>query len=72
LAAKADGVLMVVLAGRSRRKAMLRTLDMLARAKAHVLGMIVNGVALEAEYVNSYVTYGYTNNFGNTPENEHA
>ncbi|SPE25611.1 putative Chain length determinant family protein [Acidobacteriia bacterium SbA2] len=64
LAAKADGVLLVVLAGRSRRKAMIRTLDLLARAKAHVLGMIVNGVALEPEYVNSYVTYGYSKGYG--------
>jgi len=72
LAAKADGVLMVVLAGRSRRKSMIRTLDLLSRAKAHVLGMIVNGVALEAEYVNSYVTYGYNNSFGTNHENTHA
>jgi polysaccharide biosynthesis transport protein len=72
LAAKADGVLLVVLAGRSRRKAMVRTLDLLSRAKAHVLGMIVNGVALEPEYVNSYVTYGYNRSFGDMSENKHA
>jgi polysaccharide biosynthesis transport protein len=59
LAAKADGVLVVVRAGRSRRKAMMRTIDLLVRAKAYVLGVIVNGVALESEYKNSYVTYGY-------------
>jgi Mrp family chromosome partitioning ATPase len=59
LAARADGVLVVVRAGRSRRKAMMRTIDLLVRAKAYVLGVIVNGVALEAEYKNSYVTYGY-------------
>jgi succinoglycan biosynthesis transport protein ExoP len=72
LAAKADGVLLVVLAGRSRRKAMVRTLDLLSRAKAHVLGMIVNGVALEPEYVNSYVTYGYNRSFSDVSENKHA
>ncbi|HXZ33152.1 MAG TPA: polysaccharide biosynthesis tyrosine autokinase [Terriglobales bacterium] len=73
LAAKADGVLLVVLAGRSRRKAMVRTLDMLSRAKAHVLGLIVNGAVLESEYTNSYVTYGYSKGYGDFNENnEHA
>lgn len=68
LAVKADGVLVVVRAGRSRRKAMMRTIDLLARAKARVLGVIVNGVALESEYKNSYVTYGYSNGYGDLNE----
>jgi capsular exopolysaccharide synthesis family protein len=72
LAAKADGVLLVVLAGRSRRKAMVRTLDLLSRAKANVLGVIVNGAVLESEFTNSYVTYGYSKSHGDFNENTHA
>jgi succinoglycan biosynthesis transport protein ExoP len=72
LAAKADGVLLVVLAGRSRRKAMTRTLDLLSRAKARVLGVIVNGVALEAEYANSYVAYGYCKREGELNDQLHG
>jgi polysaccharide biosynthesis transport protein len=72
LAAQADGVLLVVRAGRSRRKALLRTLDVLARSKARVLGVIVNGIALESEYANSYLTYGYSKNTGDLNENQVA
>jgi len=72
LAAQADGVLVVVRAGRSRRKAMVRTLDLLARSKARILGVIVNGIALEAEYTNSYVTYGYNKSYGDLNENRIA
>jgi len=72
LAAQADGVLVVVRAGRSRRKAMVRTLDLLDRSKARVLGVIVNGIALESEYTNSYVTYGYSNSYGDLNENQIA
>ena len=72
LAAQADGVLVVVRAGRSRRKALLRTLDVLARSKARVLGVIVNGIALEPQYANSYVTYGYCKETGDLNENQVA
>jgi capsular exopolysaccharide synthesis family protein len=72
LAAQADGVLVVVRAGRSRRKAMLRTFDLLSRSKARVLGVIVNGIALESEYTNSYVTYGYSKSYGDLNENRIA
>jgi succinoglycan biosynthesis transport protein ExoP len=72
LAVQADGVLLVVRAGRSRRKAMIRTLDLLARAKARVLGVIVNGITLESEYTNSYVTYGYSKGYGDLHEDRIA
>jgi polysaccharide biosynthesis transport protein len=72
LAAKADGVLLVVLAGRSRRKAMARTLDLLTRSKANVLGVIVNGVVLESQYTNSYVNYGYNKGRGDFNENSES
>jgi succinoglycan biosynthesis transport protein ExoP len=72
LAAKADGVLLVVLAGRSRRKDMARTLDLLSRSKAPVLGVVVNGVVLESEYTNSYVAYGYYRNHGDFNERKPA
>ena len=72
LAAKADGVLFVVRAGRSRRKTMMRALDLLSRSKARVLGVIINGIVLEAEYKNSYVTYGYSKSYGDLNENQIA
>jgi polysaccharide biosynthesis transport protein len=72
LAAKADGVLLVVLAGRSRRKDMARTLDLLSRSKAQVLGIVVNGVVLESEYTSSYVAYGYYRNHGDFHERKPA
>lgn len=61
LAAKADGVLLVVRSGRSRRKALVRMLDLLSRSQARVLGVIVNGVVLQPEYANPYLAYGYGN-----------
>jgi capsular exopolysaccharide synthesis family protein len=72
VAARADGVLLVVLAGRSRRKAMLRALEILSRAKAHVLGVIVNGVVLESEYTHSYAAYGYSKSFGDIHDKKSA
>jgi polysaccharide biosynthesis transport protein len=72
LAAQADGVLLVVRAGRSRRKALTRALDLLSRSKARVLGVIVNGIALESEYANSYITYGYRKSYGDLNENQVA
>ena len=72
LAARADGVLLVVLAGQSRRKAMVRTLEVLYRAKAHVLGVIVNGVVLDSEYAHSYATYGYSKSNGDLHEKRPA
>jgi capsular exopolysaccharide synthesis family protein len=72
LAVKADGVLVVVRSGRSRRKSVTRTIDLLARAKVRVLGVIVNGVVLEAEYKNSYVAYGYGNGYGEFNEERTA
>jgi succinoglycan biosynthesis transport protein ExoP len=72
LAAKADGVLLVVLAGRSRRKDMARTLDLFSRSKSHVLGVVVNGVVLESEYTSPYVAYGYYRNHGDFHERKPA
>ena len=70
LAASADGVLLVVLAGRSRRRALNRMLDLLTRVQARVVGVIVNGVDLRLDYASSYITYGYYKGYGEANANE--
>jgi len=70
LAAKADGVLLVVLSGRSRRKALVRMLALLSRAKASVLGVIVNGAVLQPEYAKPYITYGINKSYGDINESK--
>jgi Mrp family chromosome partitioning ATPase len=61
LAAKADAVVLVVRSGQSREKALSRMCDMLDRANAHVVGVIVNGVDLKLEnyYLHPYRNYGH-------------
>lgn len=49
LAAKADAVLLVMRSGQSTRRAFTRMYDLLFRAKARVVGVIVNGVDIRLE-----------------------
>jgi succinoglycan biosynthesis transport protein ExoP len=61
LAAKADAVLLVVRSGRSTKKAFTRVRDLLHRANAHVVGVILNGVDIRLEqysYSSRYGSYG--------------
>lgn len=61
LAARADAVLLVVRSGRSRKKAFNRTCELLLRAKAHLVGVVVNAAHLHLEpYAHSY--------YGRVPE----
>jgi capsular exopolysaccharide synthesis family protein len=62
LAAKADAVLLVVRSGRSRRKAFHRMCNLLYRAKAHLVGVVINGANLQLEpYAHSYYGREETN-----------
>ncbi len=66
-AARADAVLLVVRAGATRKKALIRARELLRRANARVLGAVVNDIDLRAD---SYYGYsgGYTYGYGYTAE----
>ena len=66
-AARADAVLLVVRAGVTRKKALVRARELLRRANARVLGAVVNDIDLRAD---SYYGYsgGYTYGYGYTSD----
>src|SRR6185437_12447749 len=59
LASQADAVLLVVRAGVTRKKALLRMRDVLQRANANIVGVALNGVnmRLESYYSGNYGDY---------------
>ena len=61
LAREADGVVLVVRAGRTPRKALLRSRDLLLRMQARVLGVVLNAVdmGVGGSYYNYSNSYGY-------------
>jgi len=61
LAAKADGTIMIVRAGVTRKKAITRAFDLLSRSKVRILGAVMNDINLRMEnfYTYSYKGYGY-------------
>jgi polysaccharide biosynthesis transport protein len=69
-AARADSVLLVVRAGVTRKKALLRTRELLRRVNAHLLGAVVNDVDMRKD---SYYDYSgpYTYGYGYTSETVH-
>ncbi len=52
LAAQADAVLLVAMASGTTRQALVRTRDLLLRAHARIVGVVMNGV--DSGYQNSY------------------
>lgn len=80
VAAQADGVVIVVRSGVTRKKALTRSYELLARSSARILGAVVNDVNLKLEnyYTYSYKGYGYgysgykgyTSAYGNKPSDE--
>lgn len=66
-AARADAVLLVVRAGVTRKKALVRARELLRRANASVLGAVVNDIDLRTD---SYYGYsgGYTYGYGYTAD----
>lgn len=69
-AARADSVLLVVRAGMTRKKALMRTREMLRRVNAHLLGAVVNDIDMRKD---SYYHYSgpYSYGYGYTSEAVH-
>jgi capsular exopolysaccharide synthesis family protein len=69
-AARADSVLLVVRAGVTRKKALMRTRELLRRVNAHLLGAVVNDIDMRKD---SYYDYSgpYTYGYGYTSETVH-
>ena len=69
-AARADSVLLVVRAGVTRKKALMRTRELLRRVNAHLLGAVVNDIDMRKD---SYYNYSgpYTYGYGYTSESVH-
>ncbi len=59
VASRADDTIIVVRAGLTRRKAIARSFELLARSKIHVLGAIINDIDLNIENFYTYSSRGY-------------
>jgi capsular exopolysaccharide synthesis family protein len=67
LAPQADYVMILVRSGVTRKKALLRTQELLRRAGARICGTVVNDVNLRLEHYYTYskgYSYGYKSNYG--------
>jgi succinoglycan biosynthesis transport protein ExoP len=65
LSALTDGVLLVVRSGETPKEAFTRTRDLLSAVKAHLLGVVLNGVDSSApDYYYSYRYYPYAYGYG--------
>lgn len=67
LAPDADNVLILVRSGKTRKKALLRTRELLRRAGGRITGTVVNDVDLRLENYYTYskgYSYGYKTNYG--------
>lgn len=67
LAPQVDYVMILVRSGVTRKKAMLRTQELLRRAGARICGTVVNDVNLRLEHYYTYAkgySYGYKSNYG--------
>jgi len=65
IAARADGTVLVVRAGQTRKKAIARAYELLSRAHVRVLGAVMNDIDLKIEnfYTYSSKGYGYYNGY---------
>lgn len=59
MAAKSDGVVMVIRHGVSQKDSVLNAKELLEMVNANILGVVFNGVEKKTDY--SYYGYGYTN-----------
>jgi Mrp family chromosome partitioning ATPase len=67
LAPQVDNVMILVRSGVTRKKALLRSRELLRRAGAHISGTVVNDVNLRLENYYTYsrgYRYGYGGNYG--------
>jgi capsular exopolysaccharide synthesis family protein len=59
VASRADGTVMVVRAGLTRKKAITRSFELLSRSKIRILGAIINDIDLKIENFYTYSSRGY-------------
>jgi len=59
VAARADGTVLVVRAGLTRKKALSRAFDLLARSNIRILGAVMNDIDLKIENFYTYSSRGY-------------
>ena len=59
IAAQADGVVLVVRSGSTRKTALARSYELLTRSSANILGAVVNDVDLRLENYYTYSNKGY-------------
>jgi capsular exopolysaccharide synthesis family protein len=67
LAPQVDNVMILVRSGVTRKKALLRTRELLRRAAAHIAGTVINDVNLRLENYYTYsrgYSYSYKSNYG--------
>lgn len=58
LAAKVDGIALVVNAGSNRPEMVQKAKELLVKAKGHILGVVLNRVEIEEEHAYYYYYYG--------------
>lgn len=58
LAAKVDGIVLVVNAGSNRPEMVQKAKELLVKAKGHILGVVLNRVEIEEEHAYYYYYYG--------------
>jgi capsular exopolysaccharide synthesis family protein len=63
LTARADGTIMVVRAGLTRKKAITRSFELLDRSNARILGAVMNDIDLKIENFYTYSSRGYGYNY---------
>jgi Mrp family chromosome partitioning ATPase len=63
VAARADGTVMVVRAGLTRKRAISRAYDLLARSNIRILGAVMNDVNLKIENFYTYSSRGSGYNY---------
>ncbi len=61
--ARADGTVMVIRAGLTRKKAISRAFDLLSRANVSILGAVMNDIDLKIENFYTYSSRGYGYNY---------
>lgn len=61
LAAKVDGIVLVVNAGSNRPEMVQKAKELLLKAKGHILGVVLNRVEIEGEHAYYYYYYGDEN-----------
>ena len=57
LAAKVDGVLLVIKPGKTQKAATKATIELLTRANAHIIGLVLNGITRDREEYYRYYDY---------------